>query len=56
MRKLTETEEKTLLQWIFIIDKFGAPLRFNTIQNMADLLLAERNTLKPPLTIGINWV
>ena len=55
-RKLTETEEETLLQWILTMDKRGAPLRPTTVRNMADLLLANRDALKPPPTVGINWV
>ena len=54
-RKLTETEEETLLQWILTMDKRSAPLRPNTVRNMADLLLADRDALKQP-TVGINWV
>ena len=55
-RKLTKTEEETLLQWILTMDKRGAPLRPTTVRNMADLLLADRDALKPPPTVGINWV
>ncbi len=54
-RKLTETEEETLLQWVLIMDKRGAPLRPSTVQDMANLLLANRDASKPP-TVGINWI
>ena len=55
-RKLTETEEYTLLQWILSMDKRGAPLRPTTVQNMANLLLANRDASKPSSTVGKNWV
>ena len=55
-RKLTETEEYTLLQWILTMDKRGAPLRPLIVQDMANLLLAKRDASKPPPTVGINWV
>jgi len=53
-RELTETEEDTLLQWILTMDQRGASLRPTTVRNMADLLLANRDTSKPSLTVGIN--
>lgn len=53
-RKLTETEEETLLQWILTMDKRGAPLRPTTVRRMADLLLADRDASKPSPTVGIN--
>ena len=55
-RKLTETEEETLLQWILTMDQRGAPLRPSTVQDMANLLLANRDASKPPPTVGINWI
>lgn len=55
-RKLTETEEETLLQWILIMDKRGTPLRPSTVQDMANLLLANRDSSKPLSTVGVNWV
>ena len=55
-RKLTETEELTLLQWILSMDKRGAPLRPTTVRDIANILLANRDTSKPPSTVGINWV
>ena len=54
--KLTETEENTLLQWIFTMNKCDIPLKPNTVQNMTDLLLSNCNTSKPPFTVEINWV
>lgn len=38
------------------MDSRGAPLRPNTVQKMADLLLANRDALKPPSTVRINQV
>ena len=38
------------------MDKCGTPLRPTTVQNMADLLLANCDTSKPPPTVEINWV
>ena len=37
------------------MDKRGAPFRPNTVQYMANVLLANRGS-KPPLTVGRNWV
>ena len=39
-----------------MMDKRGIPLRPRTVQDMADLLLANRDALKPPPTVGIHWV
>ena len=50
------TEEDTLLQWVFAMDKRGALLRPSSVRDMANLLLANRNALKPLPIIGINWV
>ena len=55
-RKLTETEETTLLQLILSMDKRGAPPRPTSVRDMANILLANRDASKPPLTVGINWV
>lgn len=41
-RKLTETEEKTLLRWILVMNKRGVSLRPSTVQDMINLLLANR--------------
>ena len=53
---MTETEEKTLLQWILTMNKYGVSFKPTTIWSMADLLLADCDTLKPPFTVEINWV
>ena len=36
------------------MDKRNAPLRLSSVRDMANLLLANRDALKPPPTIGIN--
>ncbi|KFY12788.1 hypothetical protein V491_06657 [Pseudogymnoascus sp. VKM F-3775] len=57
-RKLTTTEESTLIQWILSMDQQGLPLRANSIQQMANLLLQQRsdiNALQMP-TVGKCWV
>ena len=50
-RKLTKTKELTRLHWILSMDKRGAPFRPTTVRDMANILLANRDTLKPPLTV-----
>ena len=42
-RKLTNTEESTLVQWILSIDQRGLPPRPNSVQQMANLLLQKRS-------------
>ena len=37
--KLTATEELTLIQWILSMEERGLPLRANSVQQMANLLL-----------------
>ena len=54
--KLIETEKKTLLQWILIINKYDTSFRFTIIWSITDLLLTDCDTLKPPFTVEINWV
>ena len=41
-RKLTPTEETTLVQWILSMDQRGLPLRAPHIRRMAQILLDER--------------
>ena len=50
-RKLTPKEELALIQYILDLDSRGFPPRPQSVQEMADLLLAERDA---PL-VGINW-
>ena len=53
--ELTETEEQSLIQWIFSLDDRGVAPRPSTVQEMADLLLAARGDT-PVQTVGENWV
>ena len=43
-RKLTNTEESSLIQWILSIDQRGLLPRATTIRRIADLLLVKRST------------
>lgn len=53
--KLTENEEKSLLHWILSMDRRGAAPQPAHIQDMANLLLLERDSadIQP---VGKNWV
>ena len=42
-RKLTTTEESTLVQWILSIDQRGLSPRSDTVQQMANLLLQKQS-------------
>ncbi len=50
-RKLTPAEELAIIQYILDLDSRGFPPRPQAVQEMADLLLAERDA--PP--VGKNW-
>ena len=50
-RKLTSYEESALVQYILDLDSYGFPPRPQAVQEMADLLLSERD--ESP--VGINW-
>jgi DDE superfamily endonuclease/Tc5 transposase DNA-binding domain/helix-turn-helix, Psq domain len=52
-RKLTITEEATLVQWCITYDKRGAPIRLETLRQMAQILRSER--IKDA-RISKNWV
>jgi hypothetical protein len=52
--KLTQTEEESLVEWILSMDSRGAAPRPSTIQEMANILLAERGSTPSP-TVGKNW-
>ena len=45
-RKLTETEEDTLLRWILTMDARGTPLRPTTVRNMADFTTGQPRRVK----------
>jgi hypothetical protein len=56
-RKLTTTEESTLVEWILSMDQRGlAPTR-EIVEQMANILLQKRSQNQTnPLTVGIRWV
>jgi hypothetical protein len=54
-RKLTTTEESTLIEWILSMDQRGLPVRSDSIRQMANLLLQKRSR-DNTLTVGKNWV
>lgn len=53
-RKLSPTEESTLVQWILSMDEPGKPLRVATVREMANILLANQGVIPAP-TVGVNW-
>jgi hypothetical protein len=53
-RKLNDTEELALTQWILSMDQRGYPPRVCAVQHMAKLLLKEREPNARTL-IGKNW-
>ena len=57
-RKLTLTEEETLVQWILSMDGRGLPPRIATVRRMANVLLAERvrSSSDSPPSVGEKWV
>ena len=54
-RKLSKTEEHTLVQWIISMDSRGMPPRPYIVRDMAHLLYTQRNSNKVS-DIGVNWV
>jgi hypothetical protein len=56
-RKLTITEETTLVEWILEMDTRGLSVTKATIRQKAELLLVQRHTdaSNPPPSIGVNW-
>jgi hypothetical protein len=54
-RKLTTTEELTLIEWILSMDQRGLPVRSDSIRQMANLLLQKRSQ-NNMLTVGQRWV
>ena len=53
-RKLTPTEEESLLERILCLDEQGFPPRVSTVREFANIILESRGTV-PPLTVGTNW-
>ncbi|EED12237.1 conserved hypothetical protein [Talaromyces stipitatus ATCC 10500] len=54
-RKLTSTEEETLIKRVLSLTKRGYPPRPIFIENWANLLLANRGSDGPIERVGINW-
>ena len=55
-RKLSATEEQSLVQWILDLDRRGFPPHIIDVRRMADALLAARGQDPPPQPVGKNWV
>ena len=55
-RKLSATEEQSLVQWILDLDRRGFPPYIIDVRRMADALLAARGQDPPPQPVGKNWV
>jgi hypothetical protein len=57
-RRLTDTEESTIIQWMLSMDKRGLPPRAKDVNRMANLLLEKRSTRMghPISTLGRSWV
>jgi hypothetical protein len=54
-RKLNNTEESALIEWILSMDTRGLPVRSDSIRQMANLLLQKRSQDKT-LEVGQRWV
>src|SRR5271156_6630226 len=54
-KKLTASEEETLIKRILSLAKRGFPPRPIFIENWANLLLANRGSSRPIKRVGINW-
>ena len=57
-RKLTTTEESTLVQWILSMDQRGLPPRPDSVRQMANLLIQKRSNSSQDNcpTVGKRWV
>lgn len=57
-RKLTDTEESTLVQWILSMDQRGLPPRPDSVRQMANLLLQKRSNSSQGNSpeVGKRWV
>ena len=56
-RKLTDSEEKVIIQYIIDLDSRAFPPRISDVGDMANLLLAQRDASDPctPIRVGVNW-
>lgn len=52
---MTQNEEESLIRWILSMDQRGAAPRPSHVQEMANILLAQRG-LTPTQTVGEKWV
>ena len=55
-RKLSPTEEQSLVQWILDLDRRGFPPHIIDVRRMADALLAARGQDPPSTPVGKKWV
>jgi hypothetical protein len=61
LRKLTNSEESAIVQYIIELDLRAFPPRISAVEDMANLLLAIRNASDasdastPPPIVGVNW-
>lgn len=55
-RKLSPTEEQSLVKWILDLDRRGFPPQIIDVRRMADALLAARGQDPPPQPVGQKWV
>ena len=54
-RKLSPSEEQSLVQWILELDQRGFPPKIIHVRRMADHLLAARGQDPPPPPVGQKW-
>ena len=55
-RKMTPTEKSSLHDWVLSLERCGVPPRPRMLQEMANILLTERDLIKLPKKAGVNWV
>ena len=55
-RKLQQSEEQNLVQWILDLGHRGFPPHIIDVRRTADTLLAARGQIPPPPPTGKNWV
>lgn len=53
---MTPREESPLHNWVLSLERRGVPPRPRMLQEMANILLAERDLTKSPKKVGVNWV
>ena len=54
-RKLTDTEELTLVKWVLSIDQCGYPPRVYAVQHIAELLLY-KHLSNARISVSKNWM